>query len=166
MSSELTKRVLFGVIAAPIAIAILLYGGAPLAGLLAIVSALGAWEFFRIARAGGLTPFDDLGTAVAGIIPLLVHAYFLGVYHADGAIGPLSLVAVTLLCLLGAVGWSLVDAHRSVEASAAASAGRIQRQLQALYWQKLVWRHGMSRVDFSHLACWLNIESTMCMKAS
>lgn len=55
------------------------------------------------------------------------------------------LVAVTLLCLLGAVGWSLVDAHRSVEASTSASADRIQRQLQALYWQKLVWRHGMSR---------------------
>ena len=55
------------------------------------------------------------------------------------------LVTVTLLCLLGAVAWSLVDAHRSVEASAAASADRIQRQLQALYWQKLVWRHGMSR---------------------
>jgi len=55
------------------------------------------------------------------------------------------LVAVTMLCLLGAVGWSLVDAHRSVEASAAASADRIQRQLQALYWQKLVWRHGMSK---------------------
>jgi phosphatidate cytidylyltransferase len=106
VSSELTKRVLFGVIAAPIAIAILLYGGAPLAGLLAIVSALGAWEFFRIARAGGLTPFDDVGTAIAGIIPLLVHAYFLGVYHADGAIGPLSLVAVTLLLLLALSIWA------------------------------------------------------------
>ena len=27
-------------------------------------------------------------------------------------------------------------------------------------------RQGMSRVTFSHFACWLNIESTMWMKAS
>ena len=27
-------------------------------------------------------------------------------------------------------------------------------------------RHPMSRVVFSHLACWLNIESTMWMNAS
>jgi two-component system sensor histidine kinase UhpB len=55
------------------------------------------------------------------------------------------LVVVALLCLLGAIGWSLFDAHRSVEASAAASANNIQRQLQALYWQKLLWNGGMSR---------------------
>jgi two-component system sensor histidine kinase UhpB len=55
------------------------------------------------------------------------------------------LVGVALLCLLGAIGWSLIDAHRSVEASASASADRIQRQLQALYWQKLLWNGGMSR---------------------
>jgi two-component system sensor histidine kinase UhpB len=55
------------------------------------------------------------------------------------------LAVVALLCLLGAVGWSLFDAHRSVEASASASADRIQHQLQALYWQKLLWYGGMSR---------------------
>lgn len=55
------------------------------------------------------------------------------------------LVAVALLCVLGAIGWSLFDAHRAVEASASASADRIQRQLQALYWQKLLWIGGMSR---------------------
>jgi hypothetical protein len=27
-------------------------------------------------------------------------------------------------------------------------------------------RHGRSRQDFSHFACWLNIESTMWMNAS
>jgi signal transduction histidine kinase len=55
------------------------------------------------------------------------------------------LLAVAVICLLGAICWSLFDAHRSVEANAAASAVRIQRQLQALYWQKLVWFGGMSR---------------------
>ena len=55
------------------------------------------------------------------------------------------LLAVALLCLLAAIGWSLFDAHRSVEAGTAASAERIQHQLQALYWQKLLWYRGMSR---------------------
>jgi phosphatidate cytidylyltransferase len=93
------------VIAAPLAIAILLYGGWPLAALLAVVSALGAWEFFRIARASGLTPFDDVGTAVAGLIPLVVHAKFLGLYDPNGRLGALSLIVIVLLVLLGLAIW-------------------------------------------------------------
>ena len=48
--SELALRILFSVVAAPLALWIVLVGGAPLAALLAVVSAIGAWEFFRIAR--------------------------------------------------------------------------------------------------------------------
>ena len=48
--SELTRRVLVGVIAAPLVVLVIFAGGAALAALLAIVSALAAWEFFRIAR--------------------------------------------------------------------------------------------------------------------
>ena len=61
MSSELTRRILFGVIAAPIAIAILLVGGAPLAALLAIAapSARGSSSASRARR--GLTPMDNVG---------------------------------------------------------------------------------------------------------
>ena len=76
--SELTRRILFGVVAAPIALAIVLYGGAALAGLLAVASAIAAWELFRIARAGGHAPFGDLGAALAGLVPLAVHATYLG----------------------------------------------------------------------------------------
>ena len=105
MSSELTRRVVFGVIAAPVAIAIVVYGGAPLAALLAVASALAAWELFRIARATGLTPFDDIGIAIAGLIPLVVHARFLRLYDPDAFIGPISLAAVCLLLLLAAAIW-------------------------------------------------------------
>ena len=98
--SELARRVLFSVIAAPIAIAIVLAGGAALAALLAIVSALGAWEFYRIAAADGLTPMDDIGVALAGIVPLLVHARYLGIYDT-----PLAVVAIAVLALLGLAIW-------------------------------------------------------------
>ena len=105
--SELTLRILFAVVAAPLALVIVLVGGAPLAALLAVVSALGAWEFFRIARASGHRPLDDVGIALAGLVPLVVHAQFLGLF----ALRP-ALVAVVALAVLAATIWLRgVDGH-------------------------------------------------------
>jgi phosphatidate cytidylyltransferase len=98
--SELTRRVLFGVIAAPVGVAIVFFGGASLAALLAIVAALGAWEFYRIARATGLTPMDDIGIVLAGVAPLFVHARYLGLYEL-----PLSGMAVVVLVLFALAIW-------------------------------------------------------------
>jgi len=98
--SELARRVLFSVVAAPLAIVIVLAGGAALAALLAILSALAAWEFYRIAVADGLTPIDDVGVALAGIVPLLVHARYLGIYET-----PMSVLAVGVLALLALAIW-------------------------------------------------------------
>lgn len=105
MSSELTRRILFGVIAAPIAIAILLFGGAPLAVLLAITSALGARELFAMAQASGLEPLTETGSLLAGAIPLVVYASYLGLYQPDGRLGALSLAVIVLLALLAAAIW-------------------------------------------------------------
>ncbi|HEX7980765.1 MAG TPA: phosphatidate cytidylyltransferase [Gemmatimonadaceae bacterium] len=98
--SELTLRILFAVVAAPLALLIVLVGGAPLAALLAVVCALGAWEFFRIARASGHRPLDDVGIALAGLVPLVVHAQYLGLF----ALRP-ALVAVVALAVLAATIW-------------------------------------------------------------
>lgn len=118
--SELTRRVAVGVVAAPLALAIVLAGGAALAGLLAVVSAIGAWELYRMARAAGYEPLADLGCALAGLVPLAVHARYLGLLQprmsyfavvlvvlfsvslwARGATGkPLGAVAVTVLGIL------------------------------------------------------------------
>lgn len=93
--SELTRRVLVGVIGAPLAIIIVFYGGAALAALLAIVSALAAWEFFRIARATGLTPLEDVGIPLAAVVPLFVHARYLRLYEL-----PLSGMAIIVIAIL------------------------------------------------------------------
>ena len=106
MSSELARRVAFGVVAAPIAIAIVMYGGAPLAALLAIASALGAWEFFRIARASGQTPFDDVGIAIAGLLPLLVHARYLQLYDPNGKLSAVEIASLVILALLALAIWA------------------------------------------------------------
>lgn len=99
--SELTRRVIFGVVAAPIALAILFVGGAPLAALLAIASAIGAWEFFRMARAAGHEPLADLGCALAGVLPLAVHARYLGLLQPRTAY-----FAAILLVLMSVVIWA------------------------------------------------------------
>ncbi len=112
--SELTRRVLFSVVAAPLAIVIVLAGGASLAALLAVVAALAAWEFFRIARAGGLTPFDKLGIALAGIVPLLVHARYLGVFAV-----PVWGVPLVVLLLFALAIWLRGPAGRPLGAVAA-----------------------------------------------
>src|SRR3954469_11980736 len=98
--SELAKRVLFSVVAAPLALWIVLAGGAPLAALLAIVCAIGAWEFFRLARATGARPLDDAGIALAGLTPLAVHASYLGVFTVRPA-----LIAIVVLALCAATIW-------------------------------------------------------------
>ncbi|MHB1864181.1 MAG: phosphatidate cytidylyltransferase [Gemmatimonadaceae bacterium] len=94
---ELPRRILFAVVAAPLVVAILMWGGAALAALLAVTSALAAWEFFRLARATGNQPLDDIGIGLAGLTPLAVHARYLGIY----VVRPVDIVVVVLaVCTL------------------------------------------------------------------
>jgi two-component system sensor histidine kinase UhpB len=57
----------------------------------------------------------------------------------------LRLVGVALACLAVAVVWSMVDAHRSIETETSATADRVGKQLQVIYWQELLWRGGTAR---------------------
>ena len=98
--SELAKRILVAVVGAPIALWIVLVGGAPLAALLAVVSAIGAWEFYRIAQGAGSHPMADAGVALAGVVPLAIHANYLGVFTVRPA-----LAALVMLVLLGSTIW-------------------------------------------------------------
>ena len=98
--SEFARRILFAVVAAPLALWIMLAGGAPLAAMLAVVSALGAWEFYRIARGAGARPLDDAGIALAGLVPLAVHAHYLALFSVRPA-----LAALVVLLILAATIW-------------------------------------------------------------
>ncbi|MDB4908339.1 MAG: hypothetical protein JWO05_3123 [Gemmatimonadetes bacterium] len=94
ISSELGKRVVTAVPAAIVAVWAVFAGGAPLAALLAIAAALSAWELFRMARAAGLTPFA-VGVALAGLVPLVVHARYLAIWEPH-----LTLLALVVPALL------------------------------------------------------------------
>lgn len=92
-ASELTKRVLVALAAAPFALWMFWLGDAPLATLLGVVSAISAWELYRIAKEGGATPLVNVGVVVAALIPLAVHAQFLRIVQIPN-------VAAVLVMLL------------------------------------------------------------------
>jgi phosphatidate cytidylyltransferase len=98
--SELTKRVLAALVLAPAVIAAAYVGRAALAAVLGVLAALGAWELGRMARARDVRPLAA-GIALAAAIPLLVQAYYEGVWGI-----PLSLLATIFVGLLGAAIWA------------------------------------------------------------
>ena len=99
--SELAKRIVTALIAAPLALIMIYLGGLPLAAFLAAVSAGCAWELYRIAAAGGLEPLDPIGIPLAGAIPLLAYAAQIGLYRPS-----LAVPAVAMLVVLAAVIWA------------------------------------------------------------
>ena len=101
MSAELAKRIAFAVIAAPAAVAFVWWGGLPLALLLAAVSALGAWELYRIARGGAVDPLDAIGVPLAAALPLYAHLRL-----ANAVALPASVGALVVLVILAAAIWT------------------------------------------------------------
>ena len=99
---------------------IVVAGGAALAALLAIAAAIGAWEYFRIARASGQTPMEDIGIASAGIIPLVVHARYLGIQVPAIPIG-----AAVFVAILGLAIWRRGVEGRPLGAAAVTVVGAI-----------------------------------------
>jgi phosphatidate cytidylyltransferase len=99
--SELAKRVLSALVAAPLALVMIYLGGLPLAVFLSAVSVGCAWEFYRIAAAGGLDPLDPLGIPLAGAVPLVVYASAVGLYRPT-----LAVPATVVLVVLAAVIWA------------------------------------------------------------
>ena len=98
--SDLSKRIISALIAAPLALIMIYLGGLPLAAFLAAISAGCAWEFYRIAAASHLEPLDPIGIPLAGAIPLVVYATAIGLYRPS-----LDVAAVVMLVILAAVIW-------------------------------------------------------------
>lgn len=98
-TSELTKRVLVALVAAPVALYTIWLGDAALATLLGVCSAISAWELYRIAREGNATPLTGVGVVLAAAIPLAVHAQYLRIVqipHVAVALVMLVVVALTI----------------------------------------------------------------------
>jgi len=71
MDSNLVRRIGFAVIAIPLALAVVWYGGLPLAFLLALTSVLAARELFDLAGRQGIRPARALGfVSAAAVAPV------------------------------------------------------------------------------------------------
>jgi len=111
--SELTKRVLFALVAIPVVLGTLYLGDAPLAILLSIASALAAWEYNRLVEATGVRPLMAWGVALAAALPLILHAARLGLW-----VPPLPVVALVVPLLLSVALWTRGTAGKPIAAVA------------------------------------------------
>jgi phosphatidate cytidylyltransferase len=73
MDANLVRRVTFAIVAIPLALGLIWYGGYPLAIVLGLAGALGARELFDLAARGNVRPLRSLGVASAALLPLLVY---------------------------------------------------------------------------------------------
>ena len=84
--SEFWKRLAFTVVGAPTVIWLVWLGGAPLAILISVASALAAYEFYRLAIGSGSVPLWGHGVIFSAAIPLFVYARQLGLWVPNVAI--------------------------------------------------------------------------------
>ena len=165
--SELTRRIIFAVIAAPASIALIYFGDWALAIVLSVLAALAAWEFFRLARETGALPLEPAGIALAALLPIAVHAQRLGVYSLSltavvamilvlfsstiwlrGPLGkPLSSVSITAFGILYAGLFSYIYALRYHDYAVGALAGTVLVSLPIL----LTWSTDVGAYAFGRL---------------
>jgi phosphatidate cytidylyltransferase len=143
--SELTRRIIFAMIAAPASIAVIYFGDWALASVLSVLAALAAWELFRMSRETGALPIEPAGIALAALLPVAVHGQRLGVYTLSltaivamilvlfastiwlrGPLGkPLSSVAITAFGVMYAGLFSYIYAVRYHDYAVGAGAGTV-----------------------------------------
>ena len=92
---EVPKRVLVAIGLIPIVLGCIWFGGPALVSMLSLASGLAAWEYYRLAEARGVRPLRALGIVLSAVIPMLVHARFVGFW-----VPPVSLVALLIPVLL------------------------------------------------------------------
>jgi phosphatidate cytidylyltransferase len=74
MDENLVRRVGFALVAIPLALLLVWYGGIPLALVLALAAILGTRELFDLAARGNVRPLRALGLVSAGLLPPIVYA--------------------------------------------------------------------------------------------
>ncbi len=106
MDANLVRRVGFAVVAIPLALLVVWYGGWPLAGLLAVAAALATRELFDLAERQQIRPARAIGLASAAAVAPIAYATI-----AAPEVRALVAVAwpyAAALWLLGMLTWGLV----------------------------------------------------------
>jgi signal transduction histidine kinase len=69
------------------------------------------------------------------------------------------LLVVVVLCLAAATIWATVDAYRSVDRATTASAQRVSKALEALYWRELLLRSNRTREHLVPVVDWHTVDT-------
>lgn len=105
MDSNLARRILFAVVAIPVAFAVIWFGGWPLVALVALVAVLGTRELYDFARRQRIEPALQIGLLTALIIAPIGYVALTAVYNTwwvliagfyGGAVWILGLLSWTL----------------------------------------------------------------------
>ncbi|HEY6225455.1 MAG TPA: phosphatidate cytidylyltransferase [Gemmatimonadales bacterium] len=73
MTRNLAQRIGFAVVAIPLAVGLVWWGGWPLAAAVALLGVLGAREVYGLARRQGIDAIDGMGLPAAAVIPLATY---------------------------------------------------------------------------------------------
>lgn len=111
--SELAKRTAFAVVAVPLVIWMVWLGGAPLAILMAVASAIAAYEFYKLAIASGSVPLWGHGVILSAAVPLFVYSRQLGLW-----VPGVSIVMLVVLELFSVALWVRGTEGKPLEAVA------------------------------------------------
>ncbi len=95
VATELTRRWAVAAVGVPLVVVVLYVGSWALAGLVAVLAAIGADECFRLARHKGLRPVGWVGIPVAALFPVMAT-----VAPTPGAFGASALVTLAVAALL------------------------------------------------------------------
>jgi phosphatidate cytidylyltransferase len=85
MDRNLAQRIGFAAVAIPLALGTVWLGGWLLAGLVALVAALGTRELYGLFRQTGGRPIEGLGVAAAIALPLMTHRLLIGDARIEAA---------------------------------------------------------------------------------
>jgi phosphatidate cytidylyltransferase len=119
MDSNLVRRVGFAVIAIPLALAVVWYGGLPLALLLAVAGALGARELFDLAARQGIRAIRSFGVvSAAALAPITYGALVTADFRAPMLAAWPYVAAIWLIALLTLVLASRPPADKPLSAAA------------------------------------------------
>lgn len=155
---EFPKRVLVAIVLIPIVVACVWFGGAALVTMLSMASGIAAWEFYRLAEARGTRPMQGLGVTLSALVPVMVHARYLGFW-----VPPVSVVALLVPVLLTVVMFARGVAGRPMEVTGATLTGVVYTGgmlsfAYALRYHEFVTdaRGGLAFVLLPVLVTWLN----------
>ena len=73
MTRNLAQRIAFAVVAIPLVVGLVWWGGWPLAGTVALLGVLGAREVYGLARRQGIEALEVLGLVAAAVVPLATY---------------------------------------------------------------------------------------------